>query len=107
QGLDRLDQLRAAAALRAERWDDARSRYELLSVAVDAPPGVARRAAEALAYIEQNAPQTEPDAAAAPAATDGDAAPSEAEPAAPAETGQAADPADAATEQTEPMEDGR
>ncbi|XBQ15498.1 MAG: tetratricopeptide repeat protein [Oceanicaulis sp.] len=86
-------ELIAAAALREERWAQARSRYELLSVALDAPPGVTRRAAEALAYIEQNAPQTaEPAAAeAAPVET----APAEAAPA-------AAEPAE-----TQPEEDGR
>lgn len=49
-------ELIAAAAVRAERWDEARSAYELLSVSLDAPPGVSRRAAEALTLIAQNAP---------------------------------------------------
>jgi hypothetical protein len=56
-------ELMAAAALRDQRWDDARRGYELLSFALDAPPGVQRRAMEALAFIAQNAPataQTEP-----------------------------------------------
>jgi len=56
-------ELMGAAAIRDERWDEARSTYELLSVAIDAPPGVARRASEALVYIRQNAP-AEPAAAA-------------------------------------------
>ncbi|MFW6413223.1 MAG: tetratricopeptide repeat protein [Oceanicaulis sp.] len=70
-------ELIAAAALRDERWAQARSRYELLSVALDAPPGLSRRAAEALAFIEQNAPQTADDAAPAETAP---AAPAQAEP---------------------------
>ncbi|MGY6629184.1 MAG: tetratricopeptide repeat protein [Oceanicaulis sp.] len=49
-------ELMAAAALRDQRWEDARRRYELLSFALDAPSGVQRRAQEALAYIAQNAP---------------------------------------------------
>ncbi|MCH8490639.1 MAG: tetratricopeptide repeat protein [Oceanicaulis sp.] len=49
-------ELMAAAALRDQRWDDARGRYELLSFALDAPPGGQRRAREALAYIAQTAP---------------------------------------------------
>lgn len=49
-------ELIAAAAVRAERWDEARRSYELLSVSLDAPPGVARRATEALSLIAQNAP---------------------------------------------------
>jgi len=56
-------ELMAAAALRDERWDEARRRYALLSVSLDAPQGVMRRAAEAQAYINQNAPSVEPDAA--------------------------------------------
>lgn len=50
-------ELMAAAAVRDERWDEARSAYQLLSVAIDAPPGVSRRAAEALGFIRQNAPE--------------------------------------------------
>ena len=50
-------ELMAAAAVRDERWDDARSAYELLSISLDAPPGLARRAAEALVFIRQNAPE--------------------------------------------------
>lgn len=57
-------ELMAAAAVRDERWEQARGAYELLSVAIDAPPGVSRRAVEALALIRQNAP------ADAPAATE-------------------------------------
>lgn len=49
-------ELIAAAAMRDERWDEARGQYQLLTVALDAPPGVSRRAGEALAYINQNAP---------------------------------------------------
>lgn len=49
-------ELVAAAALRDERWDEARSRYELLAIALDLPPGLAQRAGEAIAYINQNAP---------------------------------------------------
>lgn len=49
-------ELMAAAALRDERWEEARSAYELLSISLDAPPGVARRAGEALVHIRQNAP---------------------------------------------------
>lgn len=77
-------ELIAAAALRAERWEEARRAYELLTVSLDAPPGVSRRAAEALTYIAQNAP----DAVAEEAAEAVDAAPADsAEPAsAPGET---------------------
>jgi len=53
-------ELMSAAALRDQRWDDARRRYELLTIAVDAPAGVQRRAQEALAYIDQNAPAEAP-----------------------------------------------
>jgi len=60
-------ELMAAAALRDQRWDDARRRYELLTIALDAPSGVQRRAQEALAYIAQNAPD---EALAAPADPD-------------------------------------
>lgn len=63
-------ELMAAAALRDQRWDDARRRYELLTIALDAPAGVQRRAREALAFIEQNAPAAmaaEPAEADAPA----------------------------------------
>jgi hypothetical protein len=55
-------ELMAAAALRDQRWDDARRRYELLTFALDAPAGVQRRAQEALAYIAQNAPAEIPPA---------------------------------------------
>lgn len=68
-------ELIAAAAMRDARWDEARSRYQLLTVALDAPPGVTRRAGEALAYIAQNAP------APAPAATPEQQAPAEDDPA--------------------------
>lgn len=53
-------ELMAAAALRDQRWDDARRRYDLLAIALDAPSGVQRRAREALAYIDQNAPAAIP-----------------------------------------------
>lgn len=74
-------ELMAAAALRDQRWDDARGRYELLTFALDAPSGVQRRAREALAYIDQNAPAPAPEPVepaqsatdeAAPDAADGD-----------------------------------
>ena len=58
-------ELMAAGAVKAERWDEARRRYELLTVALDAPPGVALRTAEALAFIARNAPEAEPSADAA------------------------------------------
>ncbi len=84
-------ELIAAAAIRDERWEDARSQYRLLQVSLDAPPGVARRASEGLAYIRQNAPQ---DAAEAPVET--------AETAAPEGVDQDADPsADAESADTE------
>lgn len=50
-------ELMAMAAMRDERWDEARGHYQLLSVALDAPEGVARRSREALVYIAQNTPQ--------------------------------------------------
>ncbi|MCP2669980.1 tetratricopeptide repeat protein [Maricaulaceae bacterium EIL42A08] len=50
-------ELIAAAAMRDGRWDEARGEYELLSISLDAPPGVSRRANEALVYIRQNAPE--------------------------------------------------
>ena len=50
-------ELMAAAALRDQRWQEARSAYELLSISLDAPPGVAQRAGEALVFIRQNAPE--------------------------------------------------
>ncbi|MEQ8403506.1 MAG: tetratricopeptide repeat protein [Oceanicaulis sp.] len=84
-------ELIAAAAMRAERWEEAQSAYELLSVSLDAPPGVSRRAAEALTYIAQNAPEAVADEAAeaaaeAPADPES-AAPSATEPDAPADAG--------------------
>ncbi len=51
-------ELIAAAAMRDERWEEARSAYTLLAVSLDAPPGVSRRASEALVYIRQNAPES-------------------------------------------------
>ena len=62
-------ELIAAAAMRDERWEEARSAYELLSISLDSPPGVSRRANEALVYIRQNAPDTVAEAVAAPAVT--------------------------------------
>ena len=53
-------ELAGAAAMRDQRWNEARSHYELLSVALDGSPGLARRTREALAYIEQNAPAAAP-----------------------------------------------
>ena len=73
-------ELIAAAAMRAERWDEAQSAYELLTVSLDAPPGVSRRAAEALTYIAQNAPEAVAEDAAEAAAE----APAEPESAGPA-----------------------
>ncbi|WP_158272088.1 tetratricopeptide repeat protein [Marinicauda salina] len=49
-------ELAGAAAMREARWEEARSHYELLSLALDGSPNQSRRAREALAYIEQNAP---------------------------------------------------
>ncbi|MGJ3231521.1 MAG: tetratricopeptide repeat protein [Oceanicaulis sp.] len=89
-------ELIAAAAMRAERWDEARGAYELLAVSLDAPPGLSRRAAEALTYIAQNAPAEIAEEAAEAAAE----APAEPESAAPAviETEAAGEP-DAPLEQ--------
>ena len=64
-------ELMGAAAIRDGRWEEARSTYELLSVAIDAPPGVARRASEALVYIRQNAPSQPAGASDAPASENG------------------------------------
>jgi len=50
-------ELMAVAALRDERWDEARSRYELLAIGLDIPPGMSQRITEALAVINQRAPQ--------------------------------------------------
>jgi len=55
-------ELMGAAALRAERWDDARGHYEFVQLALGAPAGVQRRAAEALAYINAEAPPPPPPA---------------------------------------------
>lgn len=50
-------ELVAAAAMRDGRWDAARAEYELLTnTALNPLPGVAARAVQALAFIEQNAP---------------------------------------------------
>ncbi|MEO1039455.1 MAG: tetratricopeptide repeat protein [Pseudomonadota bacterium] len=49
-------ELMAAAAVKDERWDEARGRYDTLSFALDTPPGMQRRVLEALAFIQQNAP---------------------------------------------------
>lgn len=53
-------ELMGAAAIRAERWDEARRHYEFVQFAIGAPQGVSRRASEALAYIEANAPAPAP-----------------------------------------------
>jgi hypothetical protein len=82
-------ELMAAAAMRDERWEDARAAYEILSISLDAPPGVARRAGEALVYIRQNAPEV-----AAPVSE-----PVEADQSAPSEA--AADAPEAAADDTE------
>ena len=99
-------ELIAAAALRDERWDEARSAYQLIQVALDAPPGVARRAGEALVYIRQNAPEEAAvvDAIPAdPAPTEATDAPVEGE--APDATEASTTDADAPASETE--EDGR
>jgi hypothetical protein len=75
-------ELMAAAALRDERWEEAQRAYDLLAVAIDAPPGVARRAGEALVFIRQNAPDPASaddavEAGAEPAPGEDAAAPSE------------------------------
>lgn len=49
-------ELMGAAALRVERWADARGHYEFVQFAIGAPQGAQRRAAEALAYINAEAP---------------------------------------------------
>lgn len=59
-------ELMGAAALEAERWDDARRHYEQISFALDAPPALQTRTAEALALIEQHAPQRDDAAAGTP-----------------------------------------
>lgn len=51
-------ELMGAAALDAERWDEARRHYDQIAFALDAPQGLQARAAEALAFIEQRAPRT-------------------------------------------------
>ena len=53
-------ELMAAAALRDERWDEARQRYQLLSIALDLPEGMSRRVTQAVSYLNQNAPAAEP-----------------------------------------------
>ncbi len=60
-------ELMGAAAIRAGRWDDARRHYEFVQFAIGAPQGVSRRASEALAYIETNAPAPAQEPAPAPA----------------------------------------
>ena len=52
-------ELMAAAALRDERWDEARQRYQLLSIALDMPEGMSRRVAQGVSYLNQHAPQAE------------------------------------------------
>jgi len=63
-------ELIAAAALRDERWDEARDAYTALSFSLDVPPGMSQRIVEATAFINARAPQVaEPPAEAAPADT--------------------------------------
>lgn len=52
-------ELMAAAALRDERWDEARQRYQLLSIALDLPEGMSQRVMQAQSYLNQNAPAPE------------------------------------------------
>ena len=49
-------ELMAAAAMRDERWDEARDAYRLISISLDVPEATLQRAREALVYINQNAP---------------------------------------------------
>jgi hypothetical protein len=53
-------ELMAAAALRDERWDEARQRYQLLSIALDMPEGMSQRVMQAQSYLNQRAPVAEP-----------------------------------------------
>lgn len=53
-------ELMAAAALRDERWDEARQRYQLLSIALDMPEGMSQRVVEAQSYLNQRAPVAAP-----------------------------------------------
>ncbi|TRO96611.1 tetratricopeptide repeat protein [Glycocaulis profundi] len=55
-------ELIGAAALRDERWDEARRQYQFIQSALDAPQGLRRRAAEALALINVRAPLPAADA---------------------------------------------
>jgi hypothetical protein len=55
-------ELIGAAALRDERWDEARRQYQFIQSALDAPQGLRRRAAEALALINLRAPLPAADA---------------------------------------------
>ncbi|HCR94835.1 MAG TPA: hypothetical protein DIV98_07855 [Oceanicaulis sp.] len=73
----------AAAALRDQRWDEARQRYQLLSVALDLPQAMSQRVMQAQSYLDQRAPAAEPvdmEAAPAEASEAVEPAPSEAAP---------------------------
>jgi len=52
-------ELMGIAAIRAGRWDEARGHYEQISFSLDVPQSLQRRAAEALALIEQRAPRSQ------------------------------------------------
>ena len=76
-------ELMAAAALRDQRWDEARQRYQLLSVALDLPQAMSQRVMQAQSYLDQRAPAAEPvdmEAAPAEASEAVEPAPSEAAP---------------------------
>ncbi|MDF1767438.1 tetratricopeptide repeat protein [Maricaulis sp.] len=59
----------ASAALRADNYERARTQYQFLAFANDAPAGVSARAREALALIAQRAGPAEPSADDVPADT--------------------------------------
>ena len=52
-------ELKGVSAIRNQRWDEARSHYERIQFSLDAPQNMSRRATEALALINQNAPVLE------------------------------------------------
>ena len=60
-------ELMGAGAIKEQRWDEARGRYDTLAFALDAPPGMQQRVLEALALIAQNAPAQAAAPMAAPA----------------------------------------
>lgn len=62
-------ELTGIAAIRAARWEEARSIYDRLAFALDTPQNMQRRIAEARALIEQNVP-----AAPAASASEGEGA---------------------------------